>query len=86
MIHVHVHESYACVLTIVMFSVRLLLAALHHNENSCRGQRKKLSGDLEGEGLWRVAHRKYNNGNATVQEIKTPCTYGKLVLKYSTSS
>ena len=50
---------------------RLLLAAMHYNENAGRPQRKNKRGSLE----FAIAFPKYKKGGYIVRKILTDCTY-----------
>ena len=54
---------------------RLLLAALHFNENSTRAQATVIA---SGEGRYKISHPKYKKGEHTVRKITVPPTYGML--------
>lgn len=54
---------------------RLLLAALHFNENSTRAQATVIA---SGEGRYKINHPKYKKGEHTVRKITVPPTYGML--------
>lgn len=51
---------------------RVLIAALHFNENSCRSQAKC---GQSGEACWSVSYPKARHGEAVVKEVKIPLTY-----------
>ena len=53
---------------------RILLAVLHHNENSTRSQMIC----KDGRAAYAVSFPKAKKGGAVVKQIKIPCTYGKL--------
>ena len=50
---------------------RLLLAAMHYNENAGRPQHKNKRGSLE----FAIAFPKYKTGGYIVRKILTDCTY-----------
>lgn len=65
-----------CCISIVVYiytlHYRLLLAALHFNENSNRAQATLASG----EGRYKISNPKYKKGEHTVKKIGVPPTYG----------
>jgi len=56
-----------------MYLSRLLLAAMHYNENSDRDQ----AVDQEGNQRFQLEFRKYKQGKYSVRQIKTDPTFGK---------
>lgn len=53
--------------------LRLLLAALHYNENSERGQSRNASGDLQ----FSIHYPRAKSGGFVVRPIKVKATQGK---------
>nr|XP_022292939.1 uncharacterized protein LOC111103770 [Crassostrea virginica] len=51
---------------------RLILAAMHHNENSGRRQATTINNTLR----YKIAFPKQKKGDYTVKKVKTPSTYG----------
>ncbi len=51
---------------------RLLIAALHFNENAGRDQAKNTRGELE----YKIVFPKYKKGSYVIRKITTSCTYG----------
>ena len=63
-----------------MVHFRLLLAALHFNENSSRAQAETLAGEKR----FKVCFPKYKQGGYAVREVKVDQTFGELKVIAST--
>ncbi len=56
----------------MLLTFRLLLAALHFNENTQRQQQTSKNGEAQ----FVVSYQKFDTGRGVVKEVKVPCTYG----------
>lgn len=52
---------------------RLLISALHFNENGNKEQRSTKEGNL----MWKVSHPKSRQSSGVIKAIKVDSTYGK---------
>ena len=55
---------------------RLLLTAIHFNENSDREQARSLDGELK----WQISYPKAKKGEPVAKQVKVQCTYGECKL------